>query len=209
MTNVFYGSCALGSTSLTSKIYTQVSYHQKMPLFGDEIRIRLPFLLGEEEEERGSSSSARTDYGLYLLFTFYHVHCKVIPQGLAQEDVIEYPVLPLSFVDKGKRKERKKEDGVVVVQVDKKEQEDKGGQQQSDTCVIEEMRASSFNNKNTTSSNVSTNTGLHRFHSMAVVQDLPWVVHESSSSSIDLKRLSDMNQPLFTCHSRLRSFICL
>ncbi|XP_076063961.1 dedicator of cytokinesis isoform X2 [Oratosquilla oratoria] len=58
---------------LTTEAYTAVSYHNKSPDFYDEIKIKLPAVLGDQH---------------HILFTFYHISC----QKKNEEKTIETPV---------------------------------------------------------------------------------------------------------------------
>lgn len=57
----------------TTEACTAVTYHNKSPDFYDEIKIKLPALLGDQH---------------HILFTFYHISC----QKKAEEKTLETPV---------------------------------------------------------------------------------------------------------------------
>ncbi|KAK3891189.1 hypothetical protein Pcinc_004905 [Petrolisthes cinctipes] len=68
--------CIFGKSScpeFTTEASTAVTYHNKSPDFYDEVKIKLPPVLGDQH---------------HLLFTFYHVSC----QKKAEEKTIETPV---------------------------------------------------------------------------------------------------------------------
>ncbi|XP_055333628.1 dedicator of cytokinesis protein 7-like isoform X2 [Paramacrobiotus metropolitanus] len=67
-----------------SEVYSSVIYHNKTPVFSDEIKIKLPVNLDDRE------------HGYHLFFTFYHISCQ--KKGDASEQVetpIGYTWLPL------------------------------------------------------------------------------------------------------------------
>ncbi|KYR03085.1 DOCK family protein [Tieghemostelium lacteum] len=74
----------------TNNYYTETHYHNKTPDFIDEIKIKLPVKLNQN---------------LHLLFTFYHVICKVKKGVEEVENLIGFAVLPLyrdeNFVGNG------------------------------------------------------------------------------------------------------------
>uniref|UniRef100_A0A0K0EPK7 C2 DOCK-type domain-containing protein n=1 Tax=Strongyloides stercoralis TaxID=6248 RepID=A0A0K0EPK7_STRER len=68
---VFYNK---NSNELVDYIYTSVSYHNKTPQFGDEIKANIPIDLND---------------GHHILFTFYHISCKLTTKA---SDVPETPI---------------------------------------------------------------------------------------------------------------------
>uniref|UniRef100_A0A0K0FC09 LD20667p (inferred by orthology to a D. melanogaster protein) n=1 Tax=Strongyloides venezuelensis TaxID=75913 RepID=A0A0K0FC09_STRVS len=56
---VFYNK---NNSELVDYVYTSVSYHNKTPQFGDEIKVNIPIDLND---------------GHHILFTFYHISCKL------------------------------------------------------------------------------------------------------------------------------------
>ncbi|XP_047738300.1 dedicator of cytokinesis protein 7 isoform X2 [Hyalella azteca] len=69
-------ACVMGRSScpeLSTEAFTAVTYHTKSPDYYDEIKVKLPAVLGDQH---------------HLLFTFYHVSC----QRKADEKTIETPV---------------------------------------------------------------------------------------------------------------------
>lgn len=69
---------------MTNEAYTAVTYHSKMPVFYDEIKIKLPATLGDNH---------------HILFTFYHISC----QRKQEQNSVETPVgytVSFSFIFK-------------------------------------------------------------------------------------------------------------
>ncbi|CEF63950.1 LD20667p [Strongyloides ratti] len=75
---VFYNK---NSSELVDYVYTSVSYHNKTPQFGDEIKANIPIDLND---------------GHHLLFTFYHISCKLTSKNSeVPETPIGYTWIPI------------------------------------------------------------------------------------------------------------------
>lgn len=64
-----------GCPELSSQIYTIVNYHNKTPVFYDEVKIKLPADISDQH---------------HLFFTFFHVSCK--PKGTGDQNPVETPI---------------------------------------------------------------------------------------------------------------------
>ncbi|XP_043910690.1 dedicator of cytokinesis protein 7-like [Protopterus annectens] len=70
-----------GFPEYVSKIFTAVTYHNKFPHFYEEVKIRLPVNLSEEN---------------HLLFTFYNINCQLkANQGIPRREPVGYAWLRL------------------------------------------------------------------------------------------------------------------
>ncbi|KAF5303063.1 hypothetical protein FQR65_LT08392 [Abscondita terminalis] len=75
--NIFGKSCC---PEFTSEMYTTVTYHNKCPVFYDEIKIKLPAALKDHH---------------HLLFTFYHISCQRKIEQTSVDTPVGYTWLPL------------------------------------------------------------------------------------------------------------------
>ena len=66
---------------INKKVFVNVVYHNKTPQYHDEVKIKLPALL--------------TDNNYHLLFTFYHISCQNSKDQNQLETIIGYSWLPL------------------------------------------------------------------------------------------------------------------